>query len=229
VRGLPPALGVSGRRGAGAGAQEAGLAPDAGAAPRGPPHRPLKAKHTPTGRQPRATKPNAWWGIDMPTLVGEDVRGALSWWGWLGIPSRLAVTTSARPAPPRMGWRLWTGLSTVSAPMARGQGLSWMRDHGCQPTSLALRQACHTLGSQQALTSDTKPKGHAKTERMRRTLNEEWLWRTAWRRPAGLIRTLEAWIDSDHAPSWHSSLGDQTPRPCEREDHHRHSTPFVAA
>jgi hypothetical protein len=42
---------------------------------------------------------------------------------------------------------------------ARGQGMSLMSDHGCQPTSLALMQACHTLGIHQAFTSDNQSEG----------------------------------------------------------------------
>lgn len=112
---------------------------------------------------------------------------------------------------------------------ACGQGLSWMRDHGGQPTSLALMQACHTLGIPQAFTSDNTPKGHAETERMMRPLKDECLWLTAWSSPSALIRALEAWVDDDNAHDLHSALGDKTPRPFEREYPHRHRTPFVAA
>jgi putative transposase len=112
---------------------------------------------------------------------------------------------------------------------ARGQGISLMSDHGCQPTSLAFMQACHTLGIPQALTSYNNPKGNADTERLMRTLKEECLWLTEWRSPSELIRAPEAWIDYDNEHYLHSSLGYKTPRQFEREYHHRHSTPFVAA
>jgi hypothetical protein len=65
----------------------------------------------------------------------------------------------------------------------QGRGLSRMRDHGGQPTSTALRRACGTLGSQQALTSDHHPKGHADTERVIRTRKEACLWVRAWTGP----------------------------------------------
>lgn len=38
----------------------------------------LKAKRTPTGSQPGATKPNEWWGIDMTKLLVEG-------FGWVYI------------------------------------------------------------------------------------------------------------------------------------------------
>jgi putative transposase len=42
------------------------------------PHPQLKATRPPTGSTPRPTKPNAWWGIDMTTILGED-------FGWVSI------------------------------------------------------------------------------------------------------------------------------------------------
>ena len=54
--------------------------------------------------------------------------------------------------------------------------VSWMSDHGCQPTSLAFMKACSTLGIHHAFTSDNNPKGNADTERVIRTLKEECLW-----------------------------------------------------
>jgi putative transposase len=66
---------------------------------------------------------------------------------------------------------------------AQDQGLSLMRDNGCQPTSRPFMRACGALGIQQAFTSDHNPKGHADTERMMRTLKEECLWLQEWTCP----------------------------------------------
>jgi hypothetical protein len=43
-----------------------------------PPNRTLQATRTPTGREPRATQPNEWWGIDMTKSLVEDC-------GWVSI------------------------------------------------------------------------------------------------------------------------------------------------
>src|SRR3712207_3373011 len=43
-----------------------------------PPNRKLKAKRTPTGSKPKATKPNEWGGIDMTKLLVGD-------FGWVYI------------------------------------------------------------------------------------------------------------------------------------------------
>jgi hypothetical protein len=104
-----------------------------------------------------------------------------------------------------------------------------MRDHGCQPTARAWRQAGHTRGMHHVLTSDHHPTGHADTARVMRPRTDECLGLTAWGSPGELISALAAWIAHDNAQYWHATLGDTTPRPFEREDHHRRSTPFVAA
>jgi putative transposase len=111
----------------------------------------------------------------------------------------------------------------------RGQDVGLMRDNGCQPTAVAFMQACHTLGSQQAFTSANHPKGHADTERMRRTRKEECLWLQEWTSRLALIRALEAWIVEDHEHDLHSALGYQSPRQFERNYFRSHGTPFVAA
>jgi putative transposase len=43
-----------------------------------PPNRKLKAKRTPTGSQPKATKPHEWWGIEMTKLLVGD-------FGWVSL------------------------------------------------------------------------------------------------------------------------------------------------
>ena len=111
----------------------------------------------------------------------------------------------------------------------QGQGLSLMSDHGGQPTSMALMRACGTLGSQQAFPSETNPKGNADTARMLRTLTEACLWRHDWTCPFACASVLETWIAADNEPYLHSTLGDKSPRQCEREYHISHSPQFAVA
>jgi putative transposase len=47
----------------------------------------LRAKRTPTGRKPKPTKPNEWWGIDMPNVLGGD-------FGWLSSVGVLDWSTT---------------------------------------------------------------------------------------------------------------------------------------
>ena len=78
----------------------------------------------------------------------------------------------------------------------RGQGLSLMSDHGCQPTSTAFMQARSNLGIRQAFTSYHDPQGNSDTERVMRTLKEECLWLKEWSGPFELIHALELGITS---------------------------------
>ena len=111
----------------------------------------------------------------------------------------------------------------------QGRGLSLMSDHGGQPTSMALMRACGTLGSPQAFTSETNPKGNADTERMMRTLKEECLWLHEWTCPFALASVLETWIAAYNEHYLHSTLGYKSPRQFEREYHTRHSPQFAVA
>jgi hypothetical protein len=65
----------------------------------------------------------------------------------------------------------------------RGQGVSLMRDKGCQPNSTTFRQTCATLEILQAFTRDNNTKGNADTERCICTIKEECLCRQEWTCP----------------------------------------------
>ena len=103
-----------------------------------------------------------------------------------------------------------------------------MRDHGCQPTSLAFMQACVRLEIHQAFTTYNNLKGNADTERFMRTLKEECLWLREWTCPLALLHAIKDWLAHDNAHYWHSALGYQSPQPFERDDFNRHKPPFVA-
>jgi putative transposase len=88
-----------------------------------------------------------------------------------------------------------------------GQGLALMRNNGGQPTSTTLMRACGSLGSQRAFPSDNHPKGNADTERVRRTLREEGLWRQEWTCPFPFARVLKTWVDAYNEQYLHSIPG----------------------
>ena len=195
-----------------------------------PPTLKLKAKRTPTGSKPRPTKPNEWWGSDM-TKVWVEGCG----WGSLVVvldwytKAIVGYDAGGRCTAPHGLSALDMAVNRQCPDGARGQGWSLMSAHGCQPTAIALMAACRTLGLQQAFTSDHNPKGHADTERMMRTLKGECLWLSEWTRPFELGRALADGITSDNDHDLHSALGYRPPRPCERDYHRSHSSPFVAA
>src|SRR6266545_5034939 len=125
----------------------------------------LKAKRTPTRSKPKPTKPNEWWGIDMTEVL---VQG----FGWVYIVIVLDWYTKAIVgyyAGLQCTAKHWLAALARAVNQqfpagARGQGLSLMSENGCQPTSRAFIEACHTLGIHQASTSYHNPKGNAETE-----------------------------------------------------------------
>jgi putative transposase len=194
------------------------------------PHRRLRATRTPTGKKPRPTKPNEWWGIDMTKVLVEGV-------GWLYIVvvldwyTKTIVGHYAGMQCTAQHWLLALDMAVNRQfpEGAQGQGLSLMSDNGCQPTSTAFMRACGTLGIQQAFTSYNNPKGNADTERVIRTLKEECLWLQEWTCPFTLASALEAGIADYNERYLHSTLGYKPPRQFEREYHLSHGTQFVAA
>ena len=59
-------------------------------------------------------------------------------------------------------------------------------------------RTCATLGITRALTRYKNPKGNADTERLMRTVKEEWLGLREWTSALELERALAAWVDWDN-------------------------------
>jgi putative transposase len=140
------------------------------------PNQRLRAKRTPTSSQPKPSRPNAWWGLDRPNVL---VAGC----GWVSsvvvldwyTQQIVGYTADVRCTTQHWLAALDRAVNQQCADGVRGQGLSLLCDHGCQPTSTAFMEAGRTWGIHQAFTSDNNPKGHADTERFRRTRKEECL------------------------------------------------------
>jgi hypothetical protein len=193
-------------------------------------NRPLQAKRPPTRTTPNPPRPPAWGGRAMPTVMGEGIGGVygvrvLAW-----STQQLVGSSAGRPGPAAP----WVEALALAVPRqgpagARGQGGSWRRDHGGQPTARACLRAGATLASQQAGTRDTPPKGQADPGRGRRPRQAACRGRHAWTCPWALGRALAAWVHDDQAPYVPAALADKTPKPWARDSDTRHGTPCVAA
>jgi putative transposase len=195
-----------------------------------PPNRRLQAKRTPTRSNPRPIRPQEWWGIDRTKVLVEGV-------GWLSLVLGLDGSTqvvvghdAGRRGTAQHGLQALDMAVNRPCPQgARGQGVSLMGDHGCQPTSTTFLPTGATLESPQAFTRDHHPKGQADPERFMRTRTEECLWLHEWSCPLELMRALKDWLAQDNEQDLPSAWGDHAPRQGERNDFNHHSPPFVAA
>jgi len=135
----------------------------------------LIAKRVSERPKPRPDRPKQWWGIDMTKVMTES--------GWVYVVLVLDWYTKkivghysgARATSSDWLEALEKGLNREFPGGVRGQGLKIMSDNGSQPTSLSFMKACSNLEVHQVFTSYNNPKGNADTERMIRTLKEEFL------------------------------------------------------
>jgi hypothetical protein len=108
----------------------------------GPPHLRLTATRTPTGSNPRPTKPHAWWGIEMTKVMGGglgsvDLVVGLDWY-----TKKVVGDSAGVPCTTKHGLAASDMAVNPQFPEgARGTGVSLMSDNGCPPTSLAVMDA----------------------------------------------------------------------------------------
>jgi putative transposase len=195
-----------------------------------PPQQRLQAQRTPTRSHPKPTRPHAWWGMDMTTVLVQDG-------GWVdsvvvrdgSTKTIVGYQADLRSTAPPWLAALAMAVNRQCPHGVRGHRLSLLSDHGGQPTSVAFMQACSTLGMQPTFPSDNPPKSHADAERMMRTRQEECLWRHEWTCPFPFSHALGTGIEHDHAHDLHSALGYKPPREFEREYDVSHGTQLPAA
>lgn len=179
----------------------------------------LRASRTPKRSKPRPDRPNQWWGIDMTKVMVEGtgwiyVTLVLDWYSKKVVGHHAGVQSKSRH---------WMQALEMAANRQfpeqgiRGQGVRLMSDNGSQPTSTAFMKGCATMGVEQAFTSYNNPKGNADTERMMRTLKEEFLWLHEWRSESEIKLRLAEWISSFNSKYLHSALGWRTPNQMEND------------
>ncbi len=88
--------------------------------------------------------------------------------------------------------------------------LNLMSDNGTQPTSLTFMRECRAFGIRQAFTAYANPKGNADTERLIRTIKEEFCWLQEWSSDEELAKEMEKFVGYFNENYLHSALGYKT-------------------
>lgn len=90
-------------------------------------------------------------------------------------------------------------------------------DNGSQPTSKKYMQACSVLEIKQIFASYSNPKGNADTERLMRTIKEDFIWVREFSSLIEFAEAFKQWVDDYNNDYPHSSLNYWTPCEFEKE------------
>jgi putative transposase len=190
----------------------------------------LKAIRTPTRSKPKPDRPNQWWGIDMTKVM---VNG----FGWMYIVvvldwyTKKIVGYYAGMQCRNKHWleALDMAVNRQFPGGVREHRLFLMSDNGSQPTSISFMKACHDMEINQTFTSYNNPKGNADTERVFRTMKEEFIWLREWNSPFELADALGKWIEYYNGKYLHSTIGYKSPIKFEEEYQNSQDTLLVTA
>ena len=94
------------------------------------------------------------------------------------------------------------------------QNLFLISDNGSQPTAQRFMMSCCLLGLKQIFTTWSNPKGNSDTERVMRTIKEDFVWPYEWSNPFEFQIGLSKWINDYNTDYPHQALENLTPRQC---------------
>ena len=180
----------------------------------------LKAKRTSRQPKSRPDKPNNWWGVDMTKVLTREG------WAYLVIVNDW-FTKKILGAFVGSRSRASDWLEAVNLAVnrqfpngireAENIELNLMSDNGSQPTSLTFMRECRALRIKQAFTAYANPKGNADTERLIRTIKEEFCWLREWSSVEELKIAMQQFVEYFNANYLHSAIGYKTPNAFENE------------
>ena len=101
--------------------------------------------------------------------------------------------------------------------LSKQDNLYLISDNGSQPTSKRFMEACSVLEIKQIFTSYNNPKGNADTERVIRTLKEDFVWTREFSSPFEFTENFKEWVEDYNNDYPHSSLNYSTPSEYEKE------------
>jgi len=101
--------------------------------------------------------------------------------------------------------------------LSKQYNLHLVSDNGSQPTSKSFMEACSVLEIKQIFASYNSPKGNADTERVIRTVKEDFVWIREFSSPFEFSEAFKEWLENYNNDYPHSSLDNYTPSEYEKE------------
>lgn len=182
----------------------------------------LKARRDnhPWRSKPRAERPNQFWGTDMTKIM-------LGCFGWLYLVVVLdwhtkkiagySISTRSRANDWLDALNDACNKQFPEGITSKSEKLYLVSDNGSQPTSKKYMQACSVMEIEQIFASYSNPKGNADTERLIRTIKEDFIWVREFLNPVEFTEKFKQWVDVYNNDYPHSSLHYQTPCQFEKE------------
>ena len=164
--------------------------------------------------KPKASRPNEFWGTDMTKVM-------IPTFGWLYMVIVLDWYTKKIA-----GYSISTKSKTndwldalnnacdnqfPNGILSKEQNLYLISDNGSQPTSHKYMQACSVMEIKQIFASYSNPKGNADTERVIRTIKEDFVWTRDFSSPDEFTDQFKQWVEDYNNDYPHSSISYQTP------------------
>ena len=170
--------------------------------------------------KPKASRLNQFWGTDMTKIM---VPG----FGWLYLVIVLDWYTkkiAGHSISTRSKTNDWLDALNDACNnqfpkgiLSKDQDLYLVSDNGSQPTSHKYMQACSVMEIKQIFASYNNPKGNADTERVMRTIKEDFVWTQDFSSSDEFIDQFKQWVHDYNNDYPHSSLNYQTPCEFEKE------------
>ena len=170
--------------------------------------------------KPKATRVNQFWGIDM-------TKAMIPFWGWLYLMIVLDWFTKkiiGYSISARSKANDWLDALNMACNQQFPEGITFKKDelflvsdNGSQPTSESFMRAASVMEIKQIFASYSNPKGNADTERVIRTIKEDFIWVSDYSSPVEFTEGFKAWVIRYNNDYPHSSLKYLTPCQFEKE------------
>jgi len=170
--------------------------------------------------KPKATHPNQYWGIDMTKVM-------ICNYGWIYLTivkdwyTKKLIGYSVSSHSKTDDWlNALNDACNRQFPdgiLSKEHNLFLVSDNGSQPTSHKFMQASSVMEIKQIFTSYNNPKGNADTERVMRTIKEDFIWTHEFSSAFEFIEEFKKWVEAYNNDYPHSSLKYLTPCQFEKE------------